>query len=288
LSTVTAGRIAKGQLANELGDEHVTFMENLDHSALAKTYNIDAQTPDSAGTATAYLTGVKTKQARISVDGRADNCSSSKNSSLESILKWAHSAGKSTGIITTTRLTHATPAAAYASIFHREMESTDGIYHTLETRSEGCEDIATQFVEQSLKINLVFAGGSSKFLPLKENEKDNSSIYGYGDRVDKKNLISEWHTKMAANKKKHKYLSSYQEFNNLKPNENDHVLGLFSSSHMSFETDRDISKQPSLSEMVAKAIDLLKTNPKGYFLFIEGGRIDHAHHNSNAYRALTE
>jgi len=102
ISTVTAGRILKGQLAGQNGEEHVTFMEDMDHSALSKTYNIDAQTADSAGTATAFHSGVKTRIGSIGVDGTAVDLTGK----LETVLKWAHYAGKSTGIITTARVTH--------------------------------------------------------------------------------------------------------------------------------------------------------------------------------------
>ncbi len=106
ISTVTAGRILKGQLAGQNGEEHVTFMEDMDHSALSKTYNIDAQTADSAGTATAFHSGVKTRIGSIGVDGTAVDCKTSLTGKLETVLKWAHYAGKSTGIITTARVTH--------------------------------------------------------------------------------------------------------------------------------------------------------------------------------------
>ncbi len=106
MTTVTAGRILKGQLKGNNGEEEETFMESLDHVALAKTYNIDAQTSDSAGTATAYFTGVKTRIGVIGLDGKAVDCKTSSTSRLESLLKWAHYAGKSTGIVTTSRVTH--------------------------------------------------------------------------------------------------------------------------------------------------------------------------------------
>ena len=68
------------------------------------------------------------------------------------------------------------------------------------------------------------------------------------------------------------------------------VLGLFAPSHLSYEKDRpqDADGEPSLAEMTRKAIDVLKKNPKGFFLMVEGGRIDHAHHAGNAFNALNE
>ncbi len=70
----------------------------------------------------------------------------------------------------------------------------------------------------------------------------------------------------------------------------DRLLGLFENSHMQYEADRasDGAGEPSLAEMTGKAIDILKKNRKGFFLMVEGGRIDHGHHAGNAYRALTD
>ena len=69
-----------------------------------------------------------------------------------------------------------------------------------------------------------------------------------------------------------------------------HLLGLFEPSHMQYEFDRpkDTAGEPSLSEMTSKAIDILSNNKKGFFLMVEAGRIDHAHHEGNAFRALRD
>ena len=72
-------------------------------------------------------------------------------------------------------------------------------------------------------------------------------------------------------------------------NEYDHILGLFSHRHMLYESERvtkNPAEEPSLIEMTKKAIKILSRNPNGYFLLVEGGRIDHGHHSSNARRAL--
>lgn len=72
---------------------------------IKKTYSIDSQVTDSAGTATAFLSGVKTRSGIIGLDGRAESkkCNGSFAYKVDSILKWAHLAGKSTGVVTTTR-----------------------------------------------------------------------------------------------------------------------------------------------------------------------------------------
>jgi alkaline phosphatase len=111
VTTVTAGRIRKGQIRGELGEDFITEMEQFPYLGLAKTYvkhlnliinenislryNIDHQTPDSAATATAYLCGVKAQLGTIGVDGRAkrSNCSSSIGANVTSILDWAQQLG---------------------------------------------------------------------------------------------------------------------------------------------------------------------------------------------------
>lgn len=180
ISTVTSGRILKGQLKNRNGEEEITVMESFDNVALSKvciktflfefidkfkycdlffflkTYNIDAQTADSAGTATAYLTGVKTRIGVIGLDGRTiyDNCESSKGAEIDSIVKWAHDAGKSVGVVTTTRITHATPAGAFAHAASRDWEVFDGKVFSKKEYDAGCRDIASQLIDNSSYINV--------------------------------------------------------------------------------------------------------------------------------------
>nr|BAG60215.1 unnamed protein product [Homo sapiens] len=67
-----------------------------------------------------------------------------------------------------------------------------------------------------------------------------------------------------------------------------HLMGLFEPGDMKYEIHRDSTLDPSLMEMTEAALRLLSRNPRGFFLFVEGGRIDHGHHESRAYRALTE
>ncbi|CAF0976264.1 unnamed protein product [Brachionus calyciflorus] len=285
IGTVTAGRIRKGQMMGMNGEEMVTNMESLENLALSKTYNIDAQTADSAGTGTAYLCGVKTRAGIIGLNGHAVpfNCSSSNNTKLDSILKWAHKAGKSTGIVTTTRITHATPAAAYAHAAFRDWESYDGIKFTQKIRAEGCTDIAYQLIEDNDFINVILGGGRSKFIP---NTIRDPTAKSTGSRIDRKYLLREWVDKMITNNKTHKFISNASDFRSTNFSEYEHILGLLAFDHMSYEIERDDSLEPSLTEMTLKAIDLLKQNKNGYFLLVEGGRIDHGHHNNQAHKAI--
>lgn len=67
-----------------------------------------------------------------------------------------------------------------------------------------------------------------------------------------------------------------------------HLMGLFEPNDMKYDIYRDPTQDPSLAEMTEVAVHLLSRNPKGFYLFVEGGHIDHGHHESIAYRALTE
>lgn len=190
------------------------------------------------------------------------------------MLKWAHYAGKSTGIVTTTRVTHATPAAAYAHAINRETESFDGISFNATHAELGCKDIAAQLVEDNSFINLVMGGGRKKFLNGL-NFKLNETYAESGDRVDGRNLVNEWTAKMSNEKKRCKFVWNRTGFDQLRPNEHDHVLALLAPSHLPYELDRNKNEFPDIVEMTEKAIELLSVNPNGFFLLVEGGRIDH-------------
>src|SRR5690606_20295125 len=115
LTTVAAARILAGQRAGNPGEEHLLAWEHFPATAFSKTYNTNAQTPDSAGTMTAVATGVKSHIGAIGVSaGGLDDCAQSRGHRLQSWLALAADAGMGTGIVTTARLTHATPAATYA------------------------------------------------------------------------------------------------------------------------------------------------------------------------------
>lgn len=162
-------------MKNNPGEEEITAMESLPYLALSKvicsqpydlflmrktfepniqTYNIDAQTPDSAGTATAFLSGVKTRIGYLGLDGKAMECSQYENSKLESVLKWAHLSGRSTGIVTTSRITHATPSAAYGHAHDRDFEAFDGKKFKYQDYNNGCRDLASQLVDDNSYINV--------------------------------------------------------------------------------------------------------------------------------------
>ncbi|RNA26010.1 alkaline tissue-nonspecific isozyme isoform X1 [Brachionus plicatilis] len=287
IGTITAGRIRKGQMQGFNGEETVTYMESLDDVALSKTYSIDAQTTDSAGSATAYLCGVKSRAGTIGLNGYAIpfNCSSSLDNQVDSILKWAHNAGKSTGIVTTTRVTHATPASAFAHSAYRDWESFDDIRFTQKLKSEGCKDIAAQLIEDNNFINVVLGGGRSKFIPT--SKRDPVAKLN-GTRVDGRNLIWQWLTQMSSLNKSHKFIWNATDFRQTDFGAHEHILGLLAYNHLDYEFQRNKTIEPSISEMTLKAIELLKKNDNGFFLLVEGGRIDHGHHQNQAQKALDD
>ena len=139
-ATVTAARILKGQKKGNSGPEDSLEWDQFRYVALSKTYNTDEQVPDSAGTATAYVGGAKTRAGVIGYDEnvKRGQCSTeAERYKVESFLTVGGRSGFAVGIVTTTRITHASPAATYAFSVERDWEaSADG----------DCQDIASQLV----------------------------------------------------------------------------------------------------------------------------------------------
>lgn len=299
VSTVTAARILAGQQKGMSGEENSLSFEKLAFSGLAKTYNVDAQTPDSAGTMTAMMSGVKTDVGVIGVAESVvrGDCSSVTGSELTSALELAEIAGKSTGILSTARITHATPAATYAKSADRNWEDISDM--PAAAIAAGCQDIADQLVnfEPNLEarypgldvdgLEVVMGGGRRHFIPKDAayNSADASSSIE-GDRTDGRDLITEWQAKYLDGS----YVFDQVGFNAIDPAITNRVFALFNESHMQYEADRhnDIAGEPSLQEMTAKAIDILDNNANGFFLMVESGRIDHGHHAGSAFNALTD
>ncbi len=290
ISTVTAARILEGQLRGESGEENRLSFESFPNVALSRTYSANQQTSDSAPTASAMLTGVKTNEGVISVNQnvRYNDISNVKENSPKTFLERSEEVGKSTGVISTARLTHATPAATYAHTPNRGWENDAAVKSQSEAAYKAdYPDIARQLIEFSYGdgLEVAMGGGRMMFLPKDMNDPE----YGdkaKGTRLDKRDLTKEWTQKY----KNSKYVWNKSQFDAIDPKSTDHLLALFEPSHMKYEYDRRTKNnpEPSLAEMTSKSIDILSRNKKGYFLLVEGGRIDHAHHNGNAYRALTD
>jgi len=276
VGTNYAIRLFDGQRKGMLGEENVLPYETPDfHSALIKTYNINAQTPDSAPTAGAMNTGVKQRFNLINLGENAihDDCSTVAGNELTTFAEIVSGMDKSVGVVTTARITHATPAAVYAKTANRNWE---------DSVPEGCTaqaDIATQLIDQMEKgvIDIAMGGGARHFLP-KGTEFEGFS----GRREDGVNLI-ERATGLGA-----QFAGNTAEFGKLALDGKTPVLALFENSHMRYEADRAEDDEPSLADMTRAAIESLSKNGNGFYLEVEAGRVDHANHGGNAYRTLTD
>ncbi|NXT21847.1 PPBI1 phosphatase, partial [Syrrhaptes paradoxus] len=316
LSTMSAARIYKGQLAGGSGEESVLAMETFPHVALAKTYTIDRQVPDSAGTGTAYLCGVKTNAKTLGLSGAAvyGKCRTTFGNEVDSILHRARLAGKSVGIVTTTRVQHASPGAAYAHSASRSWYADSNM--PKEALRDGCKDIAYQLVHNT-DINVILGGGrmymTPKQTPDPEYPEDPAQN---GTRKDGLDLIAKW---LSAKKVPHRgggdvtqgmatchwchlcprwqgarYVWDKKGLDAVEDDSVSHLMGLFEPKDMKYELNRNASTDPSIVEMTEKAIRILRRNPNGFFLFGDGhvpcagGRIDHGHHSGRAKQALME
>jgi alkaline phosphatase len=301
IGTVTAARILAGQQQGRSGEENSLSFGLFPFTGLAKTYNVNAQTPDSAGTMTAIISGVKTDFGVIGVDENIvrGDCATQAGNELVTALELAEIAGLSTGIVTTARITHATPAATYAKSADRNWEDISDMPE--EAVAKGCEDIASQLVnfDTNLEaryegvdidgIDVMMGGGRRHFLPA-DAPASSDDAESAGDRTDGRNLVVEWQDKYPSGS----YIEGQQGFSQIQIDSTAPLLALFAQSHMRYEADRknntmgEVNGEPSLTEMTSTAIDLLDNNPKGFFLMVESGRIDHGHHAGSAFNALTD
>lgn len=278
VGTITAARIFEGQRRGMMGEEYNLSMESLPHAALVKTYNTDMQIPDSAGTASAMVTGVKTKAGTLNVNDNVQRgfCNTALGNEATSAWEMAAKRGMSVGVVSTARLTHATPAVTYAHSADRNWE------HDVPNiaKNQGCQDIASQFIQfdKGDGIQVALGGGRREFIPSDMIDPEGKK----GKRKDGKNLIADWQSRYPEGQ----YVYNKAQFDQL-GSDTSRVLGLFESSHMKYEEDRR-DGEPSLAEMTAKAIEILSKNKEGYVLMVEAGRIDHAHHDGNAKRALAD
>lgn len=277
-TTLTAARIYKYGEAGNLQ------MQALPRTARIKTYSNDAQTTDSAPSMSAYMTGVKMNNEVISMSAdtiavapgkdsngnkTVNNCTADNGTAATTLLELAKAQGKGTGSVTTTELTHATPAATFAHICHRDTQY----------------DIAAQAVPGGAGFNSALGDGVDVLMGGGANHWTPYSATNTKGRTDGRDLTAELQTHG------YRYVTDKTALQSV-DSSTTKLLGLFSkTSHLAYELDRvadSSNQQPSLAEMTAKAIDILSKNDKGYFLMVEGGRIDHALHGTNAKRALED
>ncbi|XP_075427088.1 intestinal-type alkaline phosphatase-like isoform X2 [Ascaphus truei] len=279
--TVTATRILSGQMDGLLGEENQLEMDKFPYIALSKTYNVDRQVPDSAGTATAYLCGVKGNYGTVGLNAAAKRsiCSTAKGNEVQSVLKRAKAAGKSVGIVTTTRVQHASPSGNYAHNVDRDWYSDANM-----PTDTVCQDVAQQLISNG-DIDVILGGGRKYMTPERTPDPEYpTDPKQNGLRRDGRNLIEEWvgaHTGA-------QYVWNKEQLDAIEDSTATHVMGLFEPGDMKYELNRNASSDPSIVELTDKAVRLLRRNPLGFYLFVEGGRIDHGHHDGKARHALTE
>lgn len=213
---------------------------------LMATASLTSIVTDSAPASVAWSTGVKTANRYLAAlpDGRK----------LATIFELAKPRGVATGVVTTTRVTHATPAAWMSHQSHRDNE----------------DDIALEYL--AFRPDVILGGGLNNFSPKKRKDgRDLMAEFaraGYDTATDRSGLLG---------------LES-----SAKP-----LIGLFTGSHVSYYVDRVndpalSAAQPTLPEMTAEALRRLSKNPGGFLLQVEAGRIDHASHSNDAWGAIMD
>jgi len=287
ISSMTAARIFEGQSRGVDGVSNLLSFEHFPYLALSRTYAHDSQVTDSAPSAGAMLTGVKMKNNMEGVRGEAEwrNCAGTKGKEVTTLAEMAKAVGMAAGAVSTARITDATPAALYSHSAHRGWENDADL--TEEAVKNGCIDIARQMVEMPYGdgLDVMLGGGRENFFA--NTVADPEYPEKKGKRKDGRDLSADWLKRYG---EKAAYVWNLEQFKALDPTKKTKVLGLFEPDNMRYDYDRpkDTAGEPELAEMTSFAIDALSRNPNGYFLMVEGGRIDHGSHANNAYRTMTD
>ena len=203
------------------------FMNSFPVLGLYTTYCLDAIITDSAAAGTALATGHKTNSGVISMDPTG-------KIAYETLAEAAKRLGKSVGLVTTTRITHATPACFGAHVIDRDMEN----------------EVAEQYLKQGFEVYM--GGGLRNFIPKSERGSK---------RKDDIDLISDF------KKGGYDVVTNLDELSKLNINRKTKVLGLFSKSHMPYHIDKP-DKAPSLSDMTAAAIEVRIGRKSPFFSFL--------------------
>ncbi|VUC27698.1 unnamed protein product [Clonostachys rosea] len=223
-----------------------------------KTQASDNLVTDSAASGTAFACGIPTYNGAIAVNDDGEP--------VASILEAAHLDGFKTGLVVTSRITHATPAVYAAHVLDRDSENEIAGHQVGYNHPWGSV------------VDILIGGGRQHYLPSSEG----------GSRTDSVNLVN-W-----AIEKGFTYAADKPDFLDVQENGTLPLpfLGLFANSHMDYEIDRNIEEQPSLLETTKASIETLvkatSDSEKGYFIMIEASRIDHAGHSNDITSHLHE
>jgi len=272
-TTITAARIYKH------GEDGLLNFERLERTARIKTYSNDFQTTDSAPSMGAYMTGVKINQDGISMkDARAidpgkdangnrtvDKCGQNNGQVVPTILELAKAAGRAVGAVTTTALTHATPASTFAHACHR-----DAAYSIARQIVPGGEGYNAALGDG---VDVLMGGARNYFTPYDKAANPKG-------RADGRDLLKEFAAQGYA------VGATRADMMSARPGRK--FVGIYSvDDHLDYALSRR-PEQPSLGEMALKAVELLSKDPDGFFLMVEGGKIDHALHDNMAQNALAD
>jgi alkaline phosphatase len=254
-------------IADGCASEHYTLARWFKGAPLAldeilcgglQTYISDSVIADSAPAATAFATGFRTSDKFIGIGPKPGTLRPDLEPPddlqfrpLATVLEGARLLGKATGIVVTSRVTHATPAAYVAHVPSRKLE----------------EDIMEQLVHQN--VDVVLGGGKDYLLPRLEK----------GKRHDEENLVAALQS--------HGY-AMVEDRSALESVKSGRVFGVFAMGAMAAEIDRPHTHplEPTLAEMTQKAIDLLSSDPDGFFLLVEGSQIDWGGHANDPAHLL--
>jgi len=228
-------------------------MNSLDVTGIITTHSANSPITDSAAAGTALASGVKTNNGVIGKDPAGNN--------VTTLIDAAEAKGMATGIITTTRLTHATPAAFVAHNFSRHNEA----------------EIALDFLAS--EVEFLVGGGIRYFIPSnsRSGQKDVRGNDLYSKRKDNIDLVGKFEEK---GYQSYIGMQGATDFTKADFKKIERVLALFNNSHLPYEIERrqKFKSVPSLARIVESGIEVLQQDPDGFFMVIEGGRIDHAAH----------
>src|SRR5256886_2377349 len=223
-------------------------LDSMSHAALVMNYSKDFAAPDQAAAATAIATGERVANRVIAIN--ADG------KAIKSIIELAREYGRATGLVTDTKLTDSTSAAFYA----HPAEPSDA------------EKIATEFVDRG-NVDIAMGGGAAQFLPATKG----------GDRQDSRDLLLE----LRGNG--FDIVQTRAELDAIPAWRRPKLVGVFSKEDLAFVNQvEERSQQPSLSDMVRRAIQLLQYNVGGYLLVVDAGLMRKAAQENNGERTLSQ
>ena len=230
------------------GSDSPLTLDSFPYTALLRNYSADFATPDAAAAATALATGVKVNNGAIGRDPDGKV--------LANLLELAHESGRTTGLVTNATLTAPTAASFYA-------HSGD---------KENAEDLARELVESG-NVDVVLGGGFADFLPETKG----------GRRTDERDLLLE------ARRAGYDLVRTRAELEAVPRWRRPKLLGVFSPTELAFADQMEPhGQQPSLPDMVRRAVELLQFNPGGYLLVVDAGLMRKAAEENSGERTLLE